>query len=129
VEVSGSLTYINKQQRVNIMYLIEMDNPQSGVEIIPTISRKFTSRDGEHSYVNLDAIMSSGFDGAVRLNGIGWNYPRLFAFGMEDCVQVKKQWKWQKVTVTANVPVKSYCLNGWFKSLKLWLRFNLNLTY
>jgi hypothetical protein len=91
------------------------------MEIIPTVPRifQFDVNQKNDFGVSLKALKRSGFDSLVYVDAASRSiYIPYFAGGNgnEVCIHVKKRHIFQKVKITSNVPILSYCEIGFFKS-------------
>ena len=86
------------------------------MQLALTVSREFSFRDGVTTSIDLDKIRDAGLDGFASFSETPENCEIIIASGMENCLQVRKKYPWQKHTFTANVPVYTYCEHGWIKS-------------
>lgn len=112
------------------MYLIEISGDPKNVLISPTITRKYCNLDllSDDIEINLATILSEGYDGLLKISFEGeMNFNNFkFACGSEICVQVEKEYLWQRVNITANVPVKIFSNAGLFLSVVKWFKSKLN---
>ncbi len=90
------------------------------MEIIPTIPRKFQSLDSdmEGAGVNLESLRDFGFDCFINMDVSCRKIKIPYSAGGSDvCIQVRKKHIFQKVKITSNVPIYSFCEIGFLKSV------------
>lgn len=108
-------------------FLIELSGSADGCAVKPTCGRSYTSTKGDEYYVDMELINRVGCEGFLRVDG---NCEKIsipcIAFGMTTCVQVELPYPWSKHKLTSNVPIDSYCKNGYLESIfhviKLWIK-------
>ena len=98
-------------------YLISLSGSAKGCAVTPTVGRKYTSKEGDKYWVDMDLLESYGFDGFISID---CSYSGLLidcvAFGMNTCIQVSLPYPWSKHELVSNVPIESYCKNGYLES-------------
>tara|TARA_R110002096_G_scaffold126118_3_gene272661 strand:+ start:118 stop:474 length:357 start_codon:yes stop_codon:yes gene_type:complete len=98
-------------------FVIELYGDAKGCAVVPTISRAMSSRKGDNTCIDMMAITNEGFDGFLRVNcGSDINIVKI-ASGMENSVQVELPYPWSNHGIMSNVPVESFCKNGYFDSI------------
>ena len=97
-------------------FLIEISGGANECSITPICGRGYSGRSGSESYVDMSLITKAGLLGFLSINACEWQTKWTIGFGMETCVQVETPYPWTKHSLICNVPIETYCMNGWVES-------------
>lgn len=106
-------------------FVIELVGDALGCYVIPVVAERFSSRDGNNTFVDMKLVCRYGYDGLLRVNSCKSLFLGDFEFGKDNYLKVELPYPWSKHNLHANVPIKTYCDNSYFDSVIHWLKLNL----